>query len=636
MCQPQKWWIGLLPLLALWFGLNLFETAGVEHDLAGSADAALAKSVGEPGFSVASGRDVSLNGWVFDESTRPAALAAAAAIPGVRLVTDGLSQPPAQKPYLWSAALDGGALTLSGAAPSPVERAAIVAAAQKALPQARVVDQMSFFSGAPAAFSDKAGGALQVLAHLTSGQAQLRDSELSVSGQSATSSEYKEALARAHGLPAGLTLAQEAIVAPRASAFALQAENDGKTLTLTGFVGSEAERAAILAKAKKLFPDLAFVDKLQVASGAPPKFAANAAAALHALAQLKTGKAALLDNVTTLAGQAPAGKDALSVSAAAGATPGMTLDLKAVSPGDVSPYVAGAEKTDAGLTLTGFYPDEQTHDKILIAIKEKFSGLTVNDKMQPGAGAPKNFLAATLAGLDQLARLRTGQFNLRDRTVSLNGDAAEAETAEQTKAAFVAAVSDGFRAEAKIAAPVKEEAPAPVPPPPAAETAAAPTAAPAAPAAAPAAPAAAPAAPAAQAPVAATPAPAASASAPLAAEDCQAKLMDLVRASPILFETGSARLKPESTAVLDAVVAAARQCPAAAFEISGHTDDIGSASKNRWLSRRRAWSVANYLVAAGIRESRLTAVGYGEDKPLVPNDTDENRAKNRRIEFNLK
>ncbi len=84
------------------------------------------------------------------------------------------------------------------------------------------------------------------------------------------------------------------------------------------------------------------------------------------------------------------------------------------------------------------------------------------------------------------------------------------------------------------------------------------------------------------------------------------------------------------------MVAAARQCPAAAFEISGHTDDIGSASKNRWLSRRRAWSVANYLVAAGIRESRLTAVGYGEDKPLVPNDTDENRAKNRRIEFNLK
>ena len=193
---------------------------------------------------------------------------------------------------------------------------------------------MNFFSGAPSAFSEKAESALRVLAHLSSGEARLRGAELSVSGQAATSAEYKDALAQAHGLPAGVTLAKEAILAPKAAAFGLQAVNDGKTLALTGFIGSEADRATILAQAKKLFPDLGLIDNLQVASGAPPKFAAGANAALRALAQLKTGKLSLLDNVTTLEGQAPAGKDAMAIAAALGATPGMTLDLKGVAPGE--------------------------------------------------------------------------------------------------------------------------------------------------------------------------------------------------------------------------------------------------------------------------------------------------------------
>jgi OOP family OmpA-OmpF porin len=540
-------------------------------------------------------------------------------------VTDGLSHPPSQNPYLWRASLEGGVLTLSGGAPSPADRAAIVAAAQKAMPQARVVDQMNFFSGAPSAFAEKAEGGLRVLTHLTSGEAQLRGAELSVSGQAATSSEYKEALALAHGQPAGVTLAKEAIVAPKAAAFGLQAENDGKTLALTGFIGSEAERAAILAQAKKLFPDLGLIDKLQIASGAPPKFAANANAALRALAQLKTGKASLLDNVTTLKGQAPAGKDAMSIAAALGATPGLTLDLKGVAAGDISPYLAGAEKAVGALTLSGFYPDEETHDKILGAAKEKFGGLAINDRMQRGAGAPAGFLAATLAGLDQLANLRTGQFSLRDRAITLAGDAIKADAADAMKAAFVAAAPATFVAETKlfgeapaspaqdVAAATAASAPAAVPTPAAgSDSSGAPQT------------------------LASAPASGAATAPPLAGKDCQDKLSEIVRTTPILFRTASSRLRPESIAVLDALVSTAKQCPAASFEIAGHTDDIGQPSQNRLLSLQRAWAVASYLVKAGIEEGRLSAVGFGDAKPLAPNDTEDNRAKNRRIEFNLK
>ncbi len=197
---------------------------------------------------------------------------------------------------------------------------------------------------------------MQVLSHFTAGEAELRDDDLEFSGQAPNSAEYQGGAAQAHSLPEGVALAHEAIVAPRAAASRLQAENDGKIPFVGGFVGSEAERAAILAQAKKLFPRLALVDQLQVASGAPAKFAANASAALRALAQLKTGKASLIDNVTTLEGQALAGKDAMSVSACIGEAPGLTLDLKGVLPGVISPYVAGAEKTETSLVLTGFYP----------------------------------------------------------------------------------------------------------------------------------------------------------------------------------------------------------------------------------------------------------------------------------------
>ena len=70
-------------------------------------------------------------------------------------------------------------------------------------------------------------------------------------------------------------------------------------------------------------------------------------------------------------------------------------------------------------------------------------------------------------------------------------------------------------------------------------------------------------------------------------------------------------------------------------EISGHTDDVGTEADNNLLSERRARSVQDYLREHGIAPTRIVAKGYGEEKPAVPNDSDENRAKNRRIELRI-
>ena len=75
--------------------------------------------------------------------------------------------------------------------------------------------------------------------------------------------------------------------------------------------------------------------------------------------------------------------------------------------------------------------------------------------------------------------------------------------------------------------------------------------------------------------------------------------------------------------------------PTIKIEISGHTDNKGSASYNQGLSERRAKSVVDYLVARGISIDRLTFIGYGLAQPIATNDTEEGRALNRRTEFKI-
>lgn len=99
----------------------------------------------------------------------------------------------------------------------------------------------------------------------------------------------------------------------------------------------------------------------------------------------------------------------------------------------------------------------------------------------------------------------------------------------------------------------------------------------------------------------------------------------------ILFESNSDQLTEISYDELLRVVGLMYANPTLAVEISAHTDDVGSARYNKLLSERRAESVVEFLEENEIKGERFTPVGYGEDQPLVANDTDEGRAKNRRV-----
>ncbi|MEQ8338929.1 MAG: OmpA family protein, partial [Cyclobacteriaceae bacterium] len=103
----------------------------------------------------------------------------------------------------------------------------------------------------------------------------------------------------------------------------------------------------------------------------------------------------------------------------------------------------------------------------------------------------------------------------------------------------------------------------------------------------------------------------------------------------IFFESGRAELKPISYVELNKAVDLLEKNPTMVIEIGGHTDNLGSDELNLKLSQSRADAVRDYMILAGIEETRIRSKGYGESTPIEDNSTEEGRAANRRTEFEI-
>ena len=104
----------------------------------------------------------------------------------------------------------------------------------------------------------------------------------------------------------------------------------------------------------------------------------------------------------------------------------------------------------------------------------------------------------------------------------------------------------------------------------------------------------------------------------------------------VYFETSSAKISEGYQAVLDAAAKTLKEKSEIVLEISGHTDSTGPEKFNKSLSKNRANAVKAYLVRKGISSKRLTAVGVSSTQPASDNNTEEGRAKNRRVELRIK
>lgn len=101
----------------------------------------------------------------------------------------------------------------------------------------------------------------------------------------------------------------------------------------------------------------------------------------------------------------------------------------------------------------------------------------------------------------------------------------------------------------------------------------------------------------------------------------------------INFDTGKSAIKPESMPIVEQIAALMKAHTDLKLSIEGHTDNVGTAASNKTLSEQRAKAVLDAVVKQGIAANLMTAVGWGQDKPVADNRTEEGRAKNRRVEI---
>ncbi len=115
----------------------------------------------------------------------------------------------------------------------------------------------------------------------------------------------------------------------------------------------------------------------------------------------------------------------------------------------------------------------------------------------------------------------------------------------------------------------------------------------------------------------------------------QEEIDALLTGTVIEFRAGSAALRPPSLRVLGDIASALEKHPETRVRIQGHTDASGRPEENQGLSERRAESVKAALVARGVKATRIETLGLGSSRPLVPERTAEDRARNRRIQLTL-
>jgi len=118
-------------------------------------------------------------------------------------------------------------------------------------------------------------------------------------------------------------------------------------------------------------------------------------------------------------------------------------------------------------------------------------------------------------------------------------------------------------------------------------------------------------------------------------EPAQSEVITLSDAGDVLFAFNQSELTPTAKSQLDSIMGKLEDADVVSIKVVGFTDSVGSDAYNQALSQRRASSVAEYLLSQGVAPNKITSEGKGESQPVADNETDEGRAKNRRVELHI-
>jgi len=610
----------------------------------------------------------------------------------VQLVSDEVL-PPLANPFTWSANRSTRQLVVSGYVPSEEVREELFAHAKELFPNLAIIDRTETARGVPEGWVQAARTVLDQLALLDTGTASLEGSKLTLSGEAKDQADAERirkrlGVATPIGFVANADLTYPEPAPPTVSPYLTKMEADEEAVQLTGYVPDEAARVQLLEKAKADFPGRRIFDGLTLGSGQPDTWSQCVRAGQFGLKALGNGQFVVEDSRLSVSGTSDDERLAQSLPADVRAQANRACQSRVRVALDVPPEpdltwraIHGGE---GEIVLDGEVPDAETQAILVKEAGKLFPQARIVDRMTVVLGYPRKWRSVALDGLKLLTRLRSGEAVINGQDLMIRGEAKDTAVAAALKDQLKHTLAAGYtgrniievrsdamiwaeleakrkaqkntenkqaaereaRARAEVerkaendrrireAARLRLEAEEAVQ----REAREAELF---------------------QREVEAKRREAAAARAAdqerrarlsrlrnmdareetarrAKADACQSLLRSTAREGSILFEFASAELDRSSFNTLDRLVEVANACPSFRIEIEGHTDAEGSPSSNKVLSERRARSVVTYLTGAGIPAKRLSAVGYGETRPVAPNDTVENRARNRRIEFAVK
>ena len=234
-------------------------------------------------------------------------------------------------------------------------------------------------------------------------------------------------------------------------------------------------------------------------------------------------------------------------------------------------------RSDARIRVNGTLPDLDLVNLFRETAHERFPTLAFESGLRADPDLDPGIVEAGIAGLIALSRLAEGEARIADGIIAVTGEALYAQTQESLMRGLDGRIPQGWEMQLTITEPALPEIPD--------------------------------------------------------IAMCQAEISEKLAGEPIIFASGETGLDNDAAPLMDALAVLVDECAPAPVQIGGHTDSDGPAEINLRLSQERADSVRGALIARGIDAARLTAVGYGETEPLVPNDSDANKARNRRIEL---
>lgn len=581
-----------LSLLVAQFSVGLIEDRS-EMQVRSALDAA-----DKPWAEVqADGLTVTLAGLAPTEAERFAALSTAGTVVDAARVIDDMEvvAVAALAPPRFSAEIlrnDAG-ISIIGLMPASTDRAEIAdrfdAMSGGDVPVTDLIETADY--PAPRGWSDALGFALTAMEALPRAKVSVSPGRVAITAITDSAEEKARLEARlTRAAPPGLRLSMD-IAAPRPviTPFTLRFVMDDEGARFDACsADSERSRQRIVSAA--FAAGLTGQGRCTVGMGVPsPRWSEAVATAIAALADLGAGSVTFSDADITLTAQA--GTDQATFDRVVGeleAALPRVFAVYAVLPAEVDPNAGPPEFTatlspEGQVQLRGRLSDPGLRTVADSYAKSRFGVGNVYTAARVVDDLPATWPVRVLAGLEALSNLSNGVVRVTPDVIDVSGNTGDTETASRIATLLADKLGEAEAFEIDVAYLEKLD------------------------------------------PVANIPTP----------DECEREIGSILAAKKINFEPGSATIDASTLDTMDQVAEVLIACGTLRLEIQGHTDSQGREEMNRNLSQARAQSVLNELRARRVPTTSFVAKGYGESRPIQPNDTEEGREANRRIEFRL-